>query len=101
MAITPNPIRMFMPSEPVSWAASAVSLSASSRVSLPSSTSLEMSSVIFVAHPDAGSPMARRYHELRHHVRFWHKADMLNALTNVAFGGKADSDQPLLTNLDL
>jgi hypothetical protein len=51
MAITPNPIRMFMPSEPVSWAASAVSLSASSRVSLPSSTSLEMSSVIFIAHP--------------------------------------------------
>jgi hypothetical protein len=34
-------------------------------------------------------------------VRYWHKADMLNALTNVRFGGKADSDQPLLTNLDL
>ena len=26
---------------------------------------------------------------------------MLNALANVRFGGKADSDQPLLTNLDL
>jgi hypothetical protein len=26
---------------------------------------------------------------------------MLNALTNVRFWGKADSDQPLLTNLDL
>jgi len=26
---------------------------------------------------------------------------MFNALTNVRFGGKADSDQPLLTNLDL
>jgi hypothetical protein len=35
------------------------------------------------------------------HVRFWHKADMLNALTNFRFWGKADSDQPLLTNLDL
>ena len=34
-------------------------------------------------------------------VRQWHKADMLNALTNVCFRGKADSDQPLLTNLDL
>ena len=31
----------------------------------------------------------------------WHKADMFNALTSSAFGGKADSDQPLLTNLDL
>jgi hypothetical protein len=31
----------------------------------------------------------------------WHKADILNALTNVRFGGKADSDQPLITNLDL
>jgi hypothetical protein len=30
--------------------------------------------------------------------RYWHKADMLNALTNV--WGKADIDQPLLTNLD-
>jgi hypothetical protein len=45
-------------------------------VSLPSSTSLEMSSVIFIAHPDAGSPMARRYHELKRRVRFWHLADM-------------------------
>src|ERR1700758_1408567 len=27
-------------------------------------------------------------------------ADMLYALTNVRFWGKADSDQPLLTNLD-
>ena len=35
------------------------------------------------------------------HDRYWHKADVLNALTNVHFGGKADSDQPLLTNLDL
>jgi hypothetical protein len=34
-------------------------------------------------------------------VRYWHKADMLNSLTNVRFGGKADIDQPLLTNLDL
>jgi hypothetical protein len=34
-------------------------------------------------------------------VRFWHKADMLNALTNVRFWGKADIDEPLLTNLDL
>jgi len=36
-------------------------------------------------------------------VRYWHKADMLNALTNVRFWGqsKVDSDQPLLTNLDL
>jgi hypothetical protein len=34
-------------------------------------------------------------------VRFGGKADMLNALTNVRFGGKADIDQPLLTNLDL
>jgi hypothetical protein len=35
------------------------------------------------------------------YVRFWHKADMLNALTNVRFGGKPDIDQLLLTNLDL
>jgi hypothetical protein len=28
-------------------------------------------------------------------IRYWHKADMLNALTNVRFWGKADSDQPL------
>ena len=34
-------------------------------------------------------------------VCFWHKADMLNALSMSAFGGKADIDQPLLTNLDL
>jgi hypothetical protein len=34
-------------------------------------------------------------------VRFWHKADMLNALTNVPFGSKPDTDQPLLANLDL
>jgi hypothetical protein len=33
--------------------------------------------------------------------RLWHKADMLNALSMSASGGKADSDQPLLTNLDL
>ena len=31
-------------------------------------------------------------------IRFWHKADMLNALTNVGFWGKADIDQPPLTN---
>ena len=31
--------------------------------------------------------MARRYHELRRHVRFWHKADMVNALTNVRYWG--------------
>jgi hypothetical protein len=30
-----------------------------------------------------------------------HKADMLNALTNVRFWGKGDSDQRLLSNLDL
>ena len=29
-------------------------------------------------------------------VRYGHKADMLNALTNFRFWGKADSDQPLL-----
>ena len=29
-------------------------------------------------------------------VRFWHKADMLNALTNVHFWGQSGSDQPLL-----
>jgi hypothetical protein len=34
---------------------------------------------------------------IRLDVCFWHKADMLNALTNVRFGGKADSDPPLLT----
>ena len=33
-------------------------------------------------------------------VRYWHKADMLNALTNVCFGGKEDIDQPPLTSLD-
>jgi hypothetical protein len=37
----------------------------------------------------------------RCYVRFWHKADMLYALTNIRFWGKADSDQPLLGNLDL
>ena len=35
------------------------------------------------------------------HDRYWHKADMLNVLTNVSLRGKADGDQPLLTNLDL
>jgi hypothetical protein len=30
-------------------------------------------------------------------VRLWHKADMLNALTNVRFWSKPDIDQPLLT----
>jgi hypothetical protein len=34
-------------------------------------------------------------------VGFWHKADMLNALTNVRFWGLGDIDQPLHTNLDL
>ena len=33
-------------------------------------------------------------------VRFWHKADMLNPLTNVCFR-KAVIAQPLLTKLDL
>jgi hypothetical protein len=32
-------------------------------------------------------------------VRYWHKADMLNALANVRFCGQ--SGQPLLTDLDL
>ena len=32
-------------------------------------------------------------------VGLWHKADMLNALTNVRFWGKADSDQPLFHHL--
>ena len=35
------------------------------------------------------------------YVRLWHKADMLNALTNVRFWGLSGLDQPLLTNLDL
>jgi hypothetical protein len=34
-------------------------------------------------------------------VRYWHKADMLNELTDISLRGKADIDQPLLTNLDL
>ena len=34
-------------------------------------------------------------------VRFWHKADMPLALTNVRFWGLSGLDQPLLTNLDL
>src|SRR5262245_60705476 len=38
---------------------------------------------------------------LPQYVSLWHQADMLNALTNVRFWGKADSNQPLLTNLDL
>ena len=29
-------------------------------------------------------------HEPTNNVRYWHKADMLNALTNVRYGGKAD-----------
>ena len=33
--------------------------------------------------------------------RYWHKADMLNALTNVRYRGKADIDQRLLLNVDL
>ena len=45
--------------------------------------------------------MGERLAALIRNVRFWHKADMLNALTNDRFWGKADSDQPLLTNLDL
>jgi hypothetical protein len=49
---------------------------------------LEMSSVIFIAHPpDAGSPMARRYHELKRHVRFWHFSDIPTAPTNVRYRG--------------
>jgi hypothetical protein len=31
-------------------------------------------------------------------VRCWHQADMLNALANVDFWGKADRDYPLLTS---
>jgi hypothetical protein len=34
-------------------------------------------------------------------VRSWHKADMLNALTNVRFWGQSGHRQPLLYNLDL
>jgi hypothetical protein len=34
-------------------------------------------------------------------VCYWHKADILNALTNVRFGSKVAIDQALLTNLDL
>jgi hypothetical protein len=52
-----------------------------------------------------GEPLSRLGFILRwtgrQNVRNWHKADMLNALTNVRFWSKADSDQPLLTNLDL
>ena len=33
-------------------------------------------------------------------VRYWHKADLLNALTNVRFWGQSGRDQTLLTNLD-
>jgi hypothetical protein len=37
-----------------------------------------------------------------HDVCLWHKADMLNALTMSASGGKADIHEPLLiTKLDL
>jgi hypothetical protein len=42
---------MLMPSEPVSLAASALSFSASAGVSLPSSTSFDRSSVIFMVPP--------------------------------------------------
>ena len=31
--------------------------------------------------------MARRYHELMRHVRFWHLADVQTALMNVRFEG--------------
>jgi hypothetical protein len=34
-------------------------------------------------------------------VRYWHKADVPLALTNVRFWGLSGLDQPLLTNLDL
>ena len=34
-------------------------------------------------------------------VRLWHKADMLNALTNVRFWGQGGHGPTLLTNLDL
>ena len=37
----------------------------------------------------------------RRDARFWHKADMPLALTNVRFWGLSGLDQPLLTNLDL
>jgi hypothetical protein len=43
----------------------------------------------------------RRSCSTRGHVRFRHKADILNALTNVRIWGRADIDQPLLNNLDL
>jgi len=56
-------------------------------VSLPSSTSLEMSSVIFIAHPRRWTPMARRYHELRRHVRFWHLTDIEADAEHVRFWG--------------
>ena len=39
--------------------------------------------------------------ELHAAAKGWHKADMLNALTNVRFSGQAVIDQPPLTNLDL
>ena len=35
------------------------------------------------------------------YVRYWHKADMLKALTDVRFREQADIDQSLRTNLDL
>ena len=44
------------------------------------------------APPDAGSPMARRYHELKRHVRLWHFSDIPPALTNVRYGGKSGHD---------
>ena len=46
----------------------------------------------------AGREMGRRACV---NVRLWHKADMLNALTNVRFREPTTFDQPLLTNLDL
>jgi hypothetical protein len=34
-------------------------------------------------------------------VRFWHKADILNALENVGFWGQSGQVTNALTNLDL
>jgi len=47
--------------------------------------------------------MSRGPPRMRANVRFWHKADMLNALTNVRFWGQTGhlTNRWLLTNLDL
>ena len=38
--------------------------------------------------------------EVDRNVRYWHKADMLNALTNVASGDKADSKEVANKSID-